>query len=153
MICYIVRSSTCPLGFASGFVGLGIAMYPSLLVCLSVGAGEQNRNFGAIIVTCDIFRSSICPFGLLSGFVGLGISNISFSARLSVRWGKRVESYFRGDNCKLLHCPLVRLSFGLGEWIRRFGDYQLEIFPFLCVCLSLGASEYKRIFGARIAIC
>ena len=35
---------------------------------------------------------------------------------------------FRGENCDLLHCPLVDLSFGVGEWIRRFGNNKNFLF-------------------------
>ena len=73
--------------------------------------------------------------------MGLGIINISFSARLSVRWGRRVESYVWSENCDLLHSPLVDLSFGDGEWISRFGDNKLQIIPSVLVCLTLGADE------------
>ena len=59
---------------------------------------------------------------LADGIVGLGIENIYFSPLLSVRWGMRVESYFRGETCDLLHCPLMDLSFRVGDWIRRFED-------------------------------
>ena len=30
-----------------------------------------------------------------------------------------------GENCDLLHCPLVYLSFGVGVWICRFRDYNI----------------------------
>ena len=93
-----------------------------------MGADEQNRNFGAIILICYIVRWSICPLGFASGYVSLGITNSSFSARLSVRWSRRAESLFRGENCDLLYCPLVDLSFGVGEWIRRFGDNKYFLF-------------------------
>ena len=71
---------------------------------------------------CHIVRLSICPLWLVSGFVGLEIKNISFSARLSVHWGRRIESYFLSENCALLHCPPFDLSFEVCEWIRIFGD-------------------------------
>ena len=75
-----------------------------------------------------IVCSSICPLGFASEYVSLGITNSSFSARLSVRWGRRAESLFRGDTCDLLHCPLVVLSFGVGEWMLRFGDHKFFLF-------------------------
>ena len=71
---------------------------------------------------CYIVRLDICPLVWASGFVGVGVTHISFSARLSVRWGRRVESYFLGKSYDLLHCLLVDLFFGVNEWIRRFDD-------------------------------
>ena len=82
--------------------------------------------------------------GLANEFVGLGITYISLSTRLSVRWGRRVESKIVDDNCDLLHCPLVDLSFGVGDWIRRFGDYHISFSARLSVPRGRRVESYFK---------
>ena len=86
---------------------------------------------------CYIIRSSICPLEWASGIVGLGITNISFSARLSVRWGRRVESYFLGENFDMFHCPPVDLCLGLES---RFVGLGIKYISF-SAHLSVGGDE------------
>ena len=58
--------------------------------------------------------------------------------------GQRVESYVRSKNCDLLHCPLVELSFGVGEWISRFGITNISISARLSVRWGRRVESYFR---------
>ena len=57
--------------------------------------------FEARIVVCYIVHTPVCPSLLAFGIADLGITNISFSARLFVSWGRRVESYIKSKNFDL----------------------------------------------------